>query len=374
MLSEETELDMTSDTQSPKIPAHFRPVAVLSPTPDEIAQWVGGKLLDGESAPKQLRGLGTLDSATAEEISFAASEKHLKSAQASPAGLLLVPPKTNLPGRARIEVGNVWKAVAQIMQRLYPAPVAAPGVHPTAVLGRDVKIGDGASIGPYCVLGDGVQIGEGAILGSHCAIDAGCSVGANSHFHAHVTVQGRVKVGTRVILHPGVVLGADGFRYELGSSGMIKIPQIGMVVIEDDVEIGANTAIDRPFLYETRIGCGTKIDNLVQIGHNCNIGRWCVIAGCTGIAGSVTVEDLCVIGGDVAIRDGITIGKGSIIAARTALHKNCAPGSVLAGQPQLPAQEFFRIQAMVHRLPKLNERVAALEKLTGKKKNPETKD
>lgn len=344
------------------MPDRYRPEPALTPTPEEVAQWIGGTLLDAAKAPRQLTGLATVDAARESDIVFAASANYVKSALASSAGLLILPLNTTqADGRARVEVKEVWVAVAEIMRRLYPQPRPDPGIHSTAAIGKDVKIGEGASIGPFCSLGDGVEIGAGAALGPHCSLDAGCRVGEKSRLHSHVVLQGLVHVGRRVTLHSGVILGADGFKFEGYSGGILKIPQVGRVLIEDEVEIGACTTIDRAFLSETRIGFGTKIDNHVQIGHNCDIGRFVIVAGCTGFAGSVTIEDFCVIGGAAGFRDGITLGRGSKVAGGAGVTKNHPAGSILMGKPAIDLREQQRIDAHVRRLPKLVERVTRLE-------------
>lgn len=327
-----------------------------------MAEWSGGKLLGADSAPKRLTGLGTLEAATETEISFVAAAKFRSVAEQSKAGLLITPRDWDLPGRARVEVDEVWSAVAEILRRLYPPPKAEPGVHPSAVVGQGVRLGRDVSIGPHCFIGDGAEIGDRARIGPNSSIGAGCSVGPDSVLHPHVTLVGPVEVGARVVLHPGVVLGADGFKFESVAGGIVKIPQVGRVVIEDDVEIGANSAVDRAFLYETRVGAGTKIDNLVQIGHNCTIGRNCLIAGCCALAGSATIEDGCVLGGATAVRDGITIGKGSMVGARATVGKDVPPGSVVGGTPLLPLRDFLKLYSVLPRVPSLLGRVRAIEK------------
>lgn len=181
-------------------------------------------------------------------------------------------------------------------------------------------------------------------------------------FHSHVTLQGAVEVGRNVILHSGVTLGADGFRYEPTPTGPLKIPQVGRVVIEDDVEIGANSAVDRAFLNETRIGRGTKIDNLVQIGHNCIIGKYCIICGCVAMAGSCIIEDGVILGGAVALRDGVRVGAGSMVGARAGIHKDVPPGSIVGGYPLVPMREHLKIQSQITRLPEMAKRLREVER------------
>jgi UDP-3-O-[3-hydroxymyristoyl] glucosamine N-acyltransferase len=211
------------------------------------------------------------------------------------------------------------------------------------------------------VLGDGCAIGEGAVLGPHCVLDAGCEVGAGSRLTARVTLMGVVRVGRRVTIHPGAVLGADGFAFKPCRAGLVKIPQVGAVVIEDDVEIGANTTIDRAFLYETRVGHGSKMDNLVQIAHNVQVGPNCVMAAKVGIAGSTRLGAGCMLGGNAGLSDGIEIGDGTMVGANSGVHSDWPAGSQIIGSPAMPMKQFWRVAAAMGRLPEYAKRLRALE-------------
>ncbi|OPZ04058.1 MAG: UDP-3-O-acylglucosamine N-acyltransferase [candidate division BRC1 bacterium ADurb.BinA292] len=329
-------------------------------------------MAEGELAPVRLTGLATLAEAQTGEISFVAGEKLAREAQASRAGLLITSPRLDFPGRARLVVDQVWEAVARLLERLYPPPRPAAGVHPTAVLGAGVEIGPGATVGPYCVLGDGCRIGEDAVLGPHCVLDAGCRVGRSSRLGARVTLAGPVEIGERVTIHPGAVLGADGFKFELVGGRPLKIPQVGTVIIEDDVEIGANTTIDRAFLNETRIGRGTKIDNQVQVAHNCQIGPGCILAAQVGIAGSTRLGAGCLLGGGAGLADGLTIGNGVMIGAQSGVHSDWADGEVIQGAPAMPARSYWRVMAMQARLPEYVKRLRAVEQRLGEGKHEES--
>lgn len=348
----------------------YRPPVALRPTPAEVAQWVGGELHDPGNAPDRLEGFSPLATALPSEISFISDLKRIRLAADSRAGLLLTPRGAHLDGRARVEVDHVWTAVAELMGRLYPEPAAPEGIHPTASVDPSAEVGAGVSIGAGCWVGPGVRLAEGVRLGANCSIDAGCSVGAGSRLHAGVSLQGIVRIGRGVIIHSGCTIGADGFKYEAGKAGILKIPQVGIVVIEDQVEIGANTTIDRAFVHETRIGYGTKIDNQVQIGHNCNVGRFCIICGCVGMAGSVTLGDGCIVGGAVSFRDGITIGPGSQIAGASAVGKDLPAGSIVGGMPAFAAKEWIRSASLYQRLPELSNRLRALEKAVLESREP----
>lgn len=339
----------------------FRPTAAIQPTPAEIAEWVGGQLLEGDNAPQRVVGMAVLSTAGCDEISFAANEKALGEARQSQAGVLIVPAKLDLPGRARIVVGEVWAAVATVLTKLYPQPLPAPGIHPTAIVADSAQVHASASVGPYCVIGERAEIGEGAILGPHCIIDQECSVGAATRLVARVTLVGLVRIGARCLIHPGAVLGADGFKFELVGGRPLKIPQVGMIVIEDEVELGANTCVDRPFLNETRIGRATKIDNLVQVAHNVRIGQGCMMAAQVGIAGSTQIGDGCLLGGAVGLRDNIKIGNRAVIGARSGVHRDIKDGEVVLGTPVLPIKEYWRVAATQERLPEIVKRLRALE-------------
>jgi UDP-3-O-[3-hydroxymyristoyl] glucosamine N-acyltransferase len=342
--------------------AIYRPQPACEPTPQELAEWIGGCLVDGALAPERLTGMGTLENALPTELTFISDAKRIKSAADCRAGLFITPLGLELPRRARIEVKHVWSAVATILNRLYPEPSSEPGVHATAVVGRDVQLGEGVTIEAHSVIGDRASLGKGVRIGANCSVAPGCVVGEGSRLHAGVALQGSVRLGRNVILHSGVVLGADGFRYEAGPMGILKIPQVGTVILEDEVEVGANSTIDRAFINETRIGYGTKIDNQVQIGHNCIIGKFCLICGCVGIAGSVTIGDGCILGGGVGVRDGISIGSGAQIAGSSQVAENVAPGAQVMGYTAFPVRDFIKSHSYFRRLPELARRLAALER------------
>ena len=343
----------------------FRPHASKLPTADEVAHWAGGDLLDAPGEGMRLTGMGVLSEAEPSEIAFAAGDKHLDAARSSQAGLLIVPRGFDLPGRARVEVDEVWPALAAVMERLYEPPTTPTGVHSTAIIGDDVDLGEDVAIGPYCVIGDGASIGNGTVLEAHVVIDAQCVVGRFCRFKPRVTLTGMVIVGDRVLIHPGAVLGADGFKFEPSPKGPVKIPQVGAVIIEDDVEIGANTTVDRAFLYETRIGQGTKIDNLVQIAHNVRIGPHCIFAAQVGIAGSAVLGAGCMMGGSAGVSDNCTLGNKVMIGGGSKVHGDHGDGERLLGYPAIDMKDFARVASAQQRLPELIKRVRALEKEAG---------
>lgn len=347
----------------------YRPTPALQPTPEQIAEWTGGELREAAGAPRALAGLATLKEAAENDLSFVTDRKFVAEAQAARAGLIITAADWDLPGRARVVVAEVWPAVARVMERMYARVKPAARVHPTAVVGARVKLGEGVVIGPYCVVSDDCELGDEAELGPHCILDRGCIVGARTRLVARVTLIGPVRIGERVLIHPGAVLGADGFAFKPSKTGLCKIPQVGAVVIEDDVEIGANSTIDRAFLYETRVGRGAKIDNLVHIAHNVQVGAWTIMAAQAGVAGSTRIGKGCILAGQAGVGDGLTITDGVTLAGQTGVHTDMPTPGVFQGSPPLPIKEFFRVAAASQRLPDALRRLRAveqrLEKITG---------
>jgi UDP-3-O-[3-hydroxymyristoyl] glucosamine N-acyltransferase len=340
----------------------YHATAQIHPYADTIAMWIDGQLIDGQFAPQALNGMATLSEAQANEISFMADPKLIGEAEASKAGLIITPVGCELSGKARVEVEHVWGAVEVILRRLYPPELSNPGIHSTAIVGEGVKLGEGVTVGPYCVIGDRCELADGATLGPHCILDKDCQVGSGSRLLARVTLSGPVTLGQRVLIHPGAVLGADGFKFEPSEGRPLKIPQVGRVLVEDDVEIGANTTIDRAFLHETRIGHDTKIDNQVQIAHNVEIGPGCLLAAQVGIAGSTRLGKGCMLGGRACLRDNLTIGDGVMIGGAAGVHTDWPEGSTIMGTPAMEMKAFWRVAAAEKKLPEYVKRLRAAER------------
>ena len=261
-----------------------------------------------------------------------------------------------------VVVENPMAAFARLVEKVTPPPVRfEPGIHPTAIIAPTARLGAGISVQPYAVIEADVVIGDRTVIGAGNFIGPGSRIGADSVFHSNVTVREQTVIGNRVILHAGVVLGADGFGFEMVQGEHKKIPQLGNVEIGDDVEIGANTAIDRARFGTTRIGRGTKIDNLVQIGHNCVIGEHCIICGLVGMAGSTIVGNYVTIAGQVGIAGHLSIGDKSIIMAQAGVTKDVAPGSFMLGAPAVPHKEFKKVNAATQRLPETLVKLRDLE-------------
>jgi UDP-3-O-[3-hydroxymyristoyl] glucosamine N-acyltransferase len=257
--------------------------------------WEGNGDLD-------ISGVASLDAASPQEISFVNSRKAVAAAAKSGAGCLLVTAEFPV-GRTVIRVADPRAAFARLIGLLHQTPHLTPGIHPTAVIGDGAEIAASVAVGPYATIGAGARVGAASRIGAGCAIGAGVRIGGDCLLHAGVTIYDNVVIGNRAVLHSGCVLGADGFGFVRNGDHYDKFPQIGRVEIGDDVEIGANSCVDRAALGVTHIGDGVKLDNMVHIGHNCRIGRHVLIAAQTGLSGGVVVEDYAVIGGQVGIGD-----------------------------------------------------------------------
>jgi UDP-3-O-[3-hydroxymyristoyl] glucosamine N-acyltransferase len=335
-------------------------------TASAIAELVGGTLVGAADAV--VTGIAPLDRAGERHLSFLALPKYAKAFEESSAGVVLIAPDlAEAPGRApaRVVVPKPHDAVLKLLPVLYKAPQRAAEVHATAAIGRGSTIGSNVSIGAYAVVGAGARIDDGATIGAHAVVGDGARVGAQSVLHAHATLYPRAVVGERVIIHAGARIGSDGFGYVQRGGAHVKIPHVGGCVVEDDVEIGANTTIDRGSIDDTVIGAGTKIDNLVHVAHNVRIGRLCLIMAQVGIAGSVRVEDGCILAGQVGISGHHTIGRGAQLAAQAGVFGDVPAGEVWSGYPARPHKEALRAQAALFKLAPLFRRLEKLLDASG---------
>ncbi|MDX2115690.1 MAG: UDP-3-O-(3-hydroxymyristoyl)glucosamine N-acyltransferase [Planctomycetota bacterium] len=319
----------------------------------------------------RIEGLATLETAGPGDLSFLRSGAFWEAWFSGGAGVTLVSrgamdraPEALPPGRALLIVADADMALIEVLSMLAPSPERPPGVHPTAVIDPSARIDPSASVGPHCFVGAGAVVGARSWLGAGVVLGARGSVGEDCAVHPRVIVQDGCVLHDRVILHAGVVIGTDGFGYRPapGGKGLLKIPHLGNVVIESDVEIGSNSAIDRAKFGSTRIGAGTKIDNLVQIGHGCVIGRSCVICGTCGLAGSVTLGDGVTLAGGVGIADNVTIGARATIGARSAVMKDVPPGETWIGYPARPGMSTLRIMAALDRLPEVVSAIRSMSR------------
>jgi UDP-3-O-[3-hydroxymyristoyl] glucosamine N-acyltransferase len=333
----------------------------------EIAGWLGTAFEgDGET---EIGGAATLDAAEAGELAFVAGAKHAGAAAASAAGCLIVPLDfPNPSGRAVIRVADPRTAFALALTRLYPPPRPEPGIHPSAVVHPTAELGEGVSVAAGVVIGAGTRIGAGSAIGAGCAIGRRAAIGPSAVLHPRVNIYDGVEIGARVILHSGVVLGADGFGFVMVGDHYEKFPQVGRLIIGDNVEIGANSCVDRATLGVTRIGDGTKLDNMVHIAHNCNVGRHVVIAAQTGFAGGVVIEDYAVIGGQVGIGDKARVESRAILGSGCGVltSKIVRAGEPVWGTPARPLRQYLETLANMSRLPALRRQVSELAKRVAK--------
>lgn len=274
----------------------------------------------------------------------------LDRAEASAAAALLLPAGLSSARLPFLRAADVRLALARALTLLHPAPAVSPGIHPTAVVAPGARLGSGVAVGPHCVIGAESTIGDGVVVHAGCVIGERVDIGERSLLFPRVTIYARCALGRRVILHSGVVIGADGFGFVRDGAVQVKIPHVGTVVIEDDVEVGANTTIDRATIGETRIGAGTKIDNLVQIAHNVRVGRNCVMAAHTGISGSVTIGDGAQFGGRAGVADHVTIGAGARVGAAAGVMKDIPDGETWGGMPARPIRHWLKETAWLARM------------------------
>ena len=338
-------------------------------TVEELAALVGGRVT-GAAGNAPITGAASVADAQEGDITFFGNPKYLAALRTSRATCALVPEGfAESIAAIPIQVANPSLAFAQVVERFAPAPVVfEPGIHPSAVIAPSARIGAGVCIQAHAVVEAGAVLGDRSILGASAYVGHEAKIGADCHIYPNATVRERCTLGNRVILHSGVVIGSDGFGYEMVQGRYVKIPQTGMVQIDDDVEIGANTTIDRARFGRTWIGEGTKIDNLVQIAHNVVIGKHSVVVSQVGISGSSKIGNYVTLAGQVGIVGHIEIGDQAIVAAQSGVSKDLAPKQMYWGTPAVPIREQKEQIARVARLDKLMERVKRLEaRLSGEK-------
>ena len=340
-------------------------------TVNELAALVGGIVENddaGNRSNAQIHGAASIADAAEGQITFFGNQKYLPALKACRASAALVPLDFSESISAiQIKVANPSLAFAKILEKFAPAPITfAPGIHPSAVVADDVALGENVSVQPFAVIESGARIGSGTIIGAHVYVGHGVTLGENCKIHPHVTLREGTLIGARVTIHSGTVVGSDGFGYEFSGGKHVKIPQIGIVQIDDDVEIGANVTIDRARFGRTRIGEGTKIDNLVQIAHNVVIGKHCILVAQVGISGSTRLGNYVTLGGQVGVAGHLEIGDRVMVGAQSGISKNIPTKQLLFGTPAMPLDEFKRIRAYTNRLEKLYERVKKLEELLEK--------
>jgi len=313
--------------------------------------------------------VATIDNAGPGDITFLANSKYAAELASTRASAVIVGPDDHGSTAALLRTSNPYLVFARAVGLLNPAPRPAAGCHPTAIVARDAVVGDNVSIGPYVVVESGARIGDRTVVSAHSVIGAGAVLGPDCLLHARVSIRERVQIGARCVIQDGAVVGSDGFGFAHRSDGTHeKIPQVAAVVIEDDVEIGANTTIDRPAIGETRVKAGTKIDNLVQIAHGVTVGKNSLLAAQVGIAGSTVIGEGVMFGGQVGVTGHVTVGDRVRASAKTGVTGNVPADTFVTGYPHLENLEWRKAYAVVRRLPEfrkllldLERRLAALE-------------
>jgi UDP-3-O-[3-hydroxymyristoyl] glucosamine N-acyltransferase len=337
----------------------------------QIAQMVGGQVVGDETL--EITGLGMPENAKAGDIIFLDKRKYEEVAKNSSASAILTTKKIE-SDKTQIITANPKLAFAKVLAAFCPEPSFAPGIDPHASIGKNVQIDESVYVGPFSVIGDGTTIGKGTVIHSGVAIGSGCKIGESCIIFPNVTLYRQAELGDEVIIHAGAVIGADGFGYILDEQGKhFKINQVGKVIIENRVEVGANACIDRASMGTTLIKEGTKIDNLVQIAHNCTIGEHSIIVSQVGIAGSSTLGKYNVLAGQSGVADHVTLGDKVTLAAQSGAFRDIKSGEIYAGIPAGPAGKWRRFIMHLPKLPDYVKKIKALEKRLAEieKKNSE---
>jgi UDP-3-O-[3-hydroxymyristoyl] glucosamine N-acyltransferase len=341
----------------------------MNTTVAEIAAIVGGTVIGDGSTP--ITGINGIRQAASGDITFLADPRYFRDLETTKASAILGPPDLTVWRNPIIQVPDPYLAVAALLKRVQADMARRPeGVHPSAVVGTNVQLGEGVALGPYAVVGDDCRIGDGTVVYPGAYIAPACRVGMNCVIFPNVTIREYTTVGDRCTIHAGAVIGSDGFGFANVDGKHEKIPQVGIVVIGNDVEIGANSAIDRATFGQTTIGDGTKIDNLVQIGHNTRIGRHTVICGNAGVAGSTIIGDRVTVAAGAGLAGHMEVGDGATIGAYSGVSKSVKPGQTVFGYPAVEHGRSKRMHAALRQLPEalrllksLERRIAELEGL-----------
>ena len=325
-----------------------------------VAKAAGGTL--PERAPDlMLAGIAPLQTAGAGEVSFLDNRKYLPALRATNAGVVIVHPElaTAVPsGTVAIVVASPYESWARVAALFHPLHPPRPGVHPSAIVEEGALIDPSAEVGALAVIGAGASIGPGSRVGAHAVIGPGVVMGKDCRIGTHASVTHAI-LGARVYVYPGARVGQEGFGFAQTAQGFLSVPQVGRVVLEDDVEVGANSCVDRGSLHDTVIGTGSRLDNLVQVGHNVRIGRFCAIAGQAGISGSTVLEDFVMVAGQAGLIGHLRVGKGAMLGAQTGIMNDVSAGAQVLGSPAQPVRDFLRQVAVLKRLARRSHRDAA---------------
>ncbi len=326
----------------------------------EIADYIGGTVVgNADVVVCDVRGI---DEAEEGDLTFIANPKYKDRLSQTRASAILVSPDVASPGKNLIITKDPYSAMAMTLNLLYPEERVSSGISKDSFVAPDAEIAEDASLYPGVYVGKGAKIGRGVVLYPGVFVGDDVTIGADSVLNPNVSIYKRCKIGERVILHAGVVIGADGFGFANPGEDNRKVPQVGIVQIDDDVEIGANTTVDRGTLGKTWIQKGVKIDNLVQIGHNVVVGENSVIVAQAGIAGSTRLGEGVILGGQVGLAGHITIGDHVMIAAKSGVHESISPNQMVSGTPHMPHRKWLRVQACTERLPEMKKTIGSLLK------------
>lgn len=326
----------------------------------ELAELLGAKVVG--DANVVITGVSGLDEAGEGQITFLANPKYAGKVATTHAAAVIVPPGADTHGRNALEIANPYLAFAKTVTLFHVQPAAPRGVMPGAFVGENVAMGADVTLHPGAVVCDGATLGNRVTLHPGAVVYEGAVLGDDVVLHANVSIRERCRLGNRVVIHNGTVVGSDGFGYAFEGRGHYKIPQVGIVVVEDDVEIGANATIDRAAMGATLIRKGSKIDNLVQIGHNCVIGEHCLLVSQVGVSGSTKLGDYVTLGGQVGVAGHLQIGPRVMIGAKSGVHNSVAAGEVLTGIPAMPHKQWLRSAMAFPKLPEMRKTISSLEK------------
>ncbi len=331
----------------------------------EIARQLQGEVVGDGSIV--LKGFAPADRAQTGDLTFAENENYFARGEQSAASAIIAPASFSSSKKTLIRVADARIAFARVLPLFFPEPTYAPGIHPSAAVAPSARVDPSAHIGPQCVIGENATIGARSVLQGLNFVGTGCQIGEDANLFPNVTLYAHTELGQRVRIHSGTVIGSDGFGYVHDGGSHRKVPQIGNVIIRDDVEIGANVTVDRGALGPTVIGKGTKIDNLVQIAHNVNVGEHCLIVAQAGVAGSTKLGNYVILGGQVGIAGHIKIGNKVSIAAQSGVMHSIKDGEKWFGSPAQPDRQTKRQFIAIQHLPDLLKRVADLERKLGLK-------
>ncbi len=337
-------------------------------TAAQIAKLLGGEVVGNPSLV--LNGFAPADRAQPGDVTFAENENYFARAEQSAASAVIVDAPVASSRKTLIRAPNARIAFAKVLPLFFPEPVFPPGVHPTAIVAASAQIDATAHIGPYCLVGEHVRIGPRSVLQGLNSVGADCVLGEDVNLFPNVTLYARTEVGNRVRIHAGTVVGSDGFGYVLNNGTHRKVPQIGSVIICDDVELGANVTIDRGALGPTIVGKGTKVDNLVQIAHNVTVGEHCILVSQCGIAGSTRLGNYVILGGQVGLAGHLKIGNRVSVGAQSGVMNNIPDGETWLWSPAQPDRTAKRQMIALQQLPELFRRVKELEKRLAQKSEP----